>query len=429
MNAAAFGVFDALVIRPFSVPHMENLVYLSEVRRDSRLREPTSAANLADWKSQTKTIAELSGIRDTSRGNRRGKRSRAAPRRVRIGEPISDDRDDSSYRTRVPPGGRSLRPSPSGDAFARAVDATVRRGPSIVGRTIVLDGATHEVVGVGPQTGEFPLGVELWAPLAVDPAVAADRDLRTLNVIGRLAPGMTVAAARAEMAGVAADLARRFPANAQRGIRVGRSSRACATREWVGSRACPGVSADRSAHRLRQHHELAVVDRRGTPARGGGSLRTRRDAVANRARLLARKRAPWLFTVPMALVVAFVGLKALTASMPARVARFVPAGRPSTSTADWCSSRSPGRGGSGDLRPRPALHGSRPNMTALREAAPGTTAGTRRQRFRRALIVAQVALVLPLMVAAALSWRGTTRFLNGHKVTIRACADRSSRAA
>src|SRR5439155_22294652 len=59
LNAAAFAVFDALVVRPYAVPGMERLVTLFETRRDTRLREPTSMPNFADWKAQTRTLAEL----------------------------------------------------------------------------------------------------------------------------------------------------------------------------------------------------------------------------------------------------------------------------------------------------------------------------------------------------------------------------------
>ena len=68
--------------------------------------------------------------------------------------------------------------------------------PSIVGRTIVLDRTPTTVVGVLPAGLAFPAGIEVWTPLLPSPG---DRRNAYLRVIGRLAPGVTLAQAQAEM--------------------------------------------------------------------------------------------------------------------------------------------------------------------------------------------------------------------------------------
>jgi hypothetical protein len=96
--------------------------------------------------------------------------------------------------------------------------------PDVVGRTIELDGQPFEVVGVMPQTFEFPAGdrdVEVWSPLTLDVRSLLTRPHRMYRTIGRLAPGVTMAQAQAEMDAIARDLAREHAeSNAGWGVRL-----------------------------------------------------------------------------------------------------------------------------------------------------------------------------------------------------------------
>ena len=122
-----------------------------------------------------------------------------------------------------------------------------------------------------------------------------------------------------------------------------------------------------------------------------------------------------LAAVPAALTVAWFGLKLIVAYMPAKIARFV---------AGWHSMDV-------DLRLIgftsalailtalifgliPALQASRPRLSeTLKEGGRSATAGGARLRLRRGLVIGEIALALPLLVAAALSVLTVHRFLNG----------------
>jgi putative ABC transport system permease protein len=83
----------------------------------------------------------------------------------------------------------------------------------VVGRTLVLDGEPWTAVGVMPPGFGVRGGVpDLWAPLSFGPERPADRSSAYLGAIGRLAPGVTLAAARAELEAAAAALAAGLPA-------------------------------------------------------------------------------------------------------------------------------------------------------------------------------------------------------------------------
>ncbi len=85
--------------------------------------------------------------------------------------------------------------------------------PKIIGRVITLDNKPVTVIGVLPKDFEYPPAgvVPIWVPLHTNPYTATARNARWLNVIGRLAPGVTLSQARAEMTGIAGQLAREYP--------------------------------------------------------------------------------------------------------------------------------------------------------------------------------------------------------------------------
>jgi putative ABC transport system permease protein len=88
--------------------------------------------------------------------------------------------------------------------------------PSTIGRTVRVNGAPATIIGVMPPGFGFPYLAEVWQPLAQTPGIAAQpRDARAMGVFGRLAEGVTVDQARAELSGIAAALAGRFPATNQ----------------------------------------------------------------------------------------------------------------------------------------------------------------------------------------------------------------------
>jgi len=85
--------------------------------------------------------------------------------------------------------------------------------PSIVGKTILLGGTPWTVVGVmGPEFALPEQKVDLYVPLWVAyPVAAPERGVHFLRSVFRLKPGVTAAAARADLAGVFAELGRMYP--------------------------------------------------------------------------------------------------------------------------------------------------------------------------------------------------------------------------
>ncbi len=83
--------------------------------------------------------------------------------------------------------------------------------PDVVGRTVRLDGAPYTIVGVMPRGFAFPLSHGWWAPLRLRAAGYLPNDGPPLALFGRLAPGATLDAARAELAALGRREAIDFP--------------------------------------------------------------------------------------------------------------------------------------------------------------------------------------------------------------------------
>jgi putative ABC transport system permease protein len=83
----------------------------------------------------------------------------------------------------------------------------------VLGRTIVLNGRPHEVIGVMPADLQEPENAELWKPLAPDEGLREARGAFWLPVIGRLKPGVSVEQAQTEMSGISARMEQQFPSN------------------------------------------------------------------------------------------------------------------------------------------------------------------------------------------------------------------------
>ena len=98
--------------------------------------------------------------------------------------------------------------------------------PNIVGKGVLLSGESFTVIGVMPAGiqhvgGDFHSPahgdtVDMWWPLGLLPHEAAgcDRGCHYLNMVARLAPGISAAQAGAEMNSVSAQLAKEHPDNA-----------------------------------------------------------------------------------------------------------------------------------------------------------------------------------------------------------------------
>jgi putative ABC transport system permease protein len=86
--------------------------------------------------------------------------------------------------------------------------------PSIAGQTLTLDGRAFIVTGVAPRGFAYPPTAQMWVTIAHGvPEYVENRNVGWLEIIGRLKPGTTPEAARADLAIPLDDLTRRYHAS------------------------------------------------------------------------------------------------------------------------------------------------------------------------------------------------------------------------
>jgi putative ABC transport system permease protein len=91
--------------------------------------------------------------------------------------------------------------------------------PDIVGSTVRLDGRDHLVLGVVREQPHWLGDSDVWVPLQNDPA-KLPRGTHFMNAIGRLAPGVTVAAAQKDLLSVVKAISLEVPEYQHHGILV-----------------------------------------------------------------------------------------------------------------------------------------------------------------------------------------------------------------
>jgi len=89
--------------------------------------------------------------------------------------------------------------------------------PDVVGRTLTINSFPVEVVGVMPAGFRFRYDVEIWLPMRRDDQYIAERGKTNWSVVGRLAPGVTIAQAQSEVDVISAQLAAQYP-DSNRGV-------------------------------------------------------------------------------------------------------------------------------------------------------------------------------------------------------------------
>ena len=218
-NSAMFALADATLIRPLPYPDPDRLVMVWE-RAPTFPRVPVSPVTLLDLEEQSRAFEGFAGINMGIGGG-----------------PLLEGTDgtlqsvDRQYVTARffdvlgvrPIAGRTFLPE---EAKGRGSSVVVmgeglwrtRFGadPSLIGRDVRLNGQPFTVIGVVPDVVQLQRPARIWTLLAeVAPGlsqVAAARGARSLQVVGRLKPGVTLDTVRADLAAFGERLSRDYPA-------------------------------------------------------------------------------------------------------------------------------------------------------------------------------------------------------------------------
>jgi putative ABC transport system permease protein len=404
-NTAIFSVVNGVLLRPLPYREPDRLMVVWG-NHTTIGHETASLPDFLDWRREGGSFAHMAAIASTA-FNLTGD---GEPERVKGAWVTADFFPTFGV---APVLGRGF--TPEEETSGRGQVVVVSHGfwqrrfgsdPGAVGKTIMLNGVPLTVVGVAPRGFRVQGDAELWRPLRTDTTQGRRSDY--LFVVGRLKPGVTRERAQAEMATIATRLQRQYPeTNTNWGVDVvplkdeivGEVRPALLVFMGAVSLvlliACANVANLLLARAAAREREIAI---RATL--GAGQARLFRQMLTESVVLGVAGGA-------VGLVLAAWGVDAIQAARPDLLPRLDEVG------LDWrvlafTLLLSVATGVLFGLAP--ALRLARGDMQdSLREGARGASAGLGARRLRSALVLAEVALALVLLVGAGLLIRSFDR--------------------
>ena len=215
-NTAIFSIVNAVALRPLPYSDSDRLVWIAE-SIPALKSEAATGGDYVDWKDQNHTLDRIAAYDTTYRGSLRegapgpgsadfNLTGRGTPARVH-GAFVS-----ASFFATLgvePQLGRAFTENedqPSGPHVVVLMHSFWQQyfgsDPHVPGQTVNLDSAPYTVVGVMPASFHFPgdSDAQILLPLALNQASERLRIAqRQVRIIGRLKPGVSLAAARADL--------------------------------------------------------------------------------------------------------------------------------------------------------------------------------------------------------------------------------------
>ncbi len=221
-NTSIFSVANALLLRPLPYENPDRLVILWNRSPGLNITEDWfSTAQYFDIKTAHHGFEQVA----IAIGGNYNLTGQGDPERVGVARASSNLLPMLGVRPAL---GRLLTPeedSPGHAATAVLTDGMwarhFGRDPQMIGKTIILNGQTYEVVGILPQKFSLPREVlpllygteqtEIFLPLPLASNASQVRTGEDYNIVGKLKPGVSLAQAQAEMDAITARLRRDFP--------------------------------------------------------------------------------------------------------------------------------------------------------------------------------------------------------------------------
>jgi putative ABC transport system permease protein len=417
-NTAIFSVVEAVLLRPLPYRHAGRVVMVWEsYLPNGGKRNVISPANFLDWRDQAKSFDEMAAFVDQTLGLTGAGEPEEVPAQLvtpnlfallgvnpELGRAFLPEDVKAGERPNVAILSHGLWQRRFGGA------------PDVLGRTLSLNGRPVSVVGVMPpgfkwfvkENSHSGKPADLWLPFALDPYRDRTQAGRFAQAVGRLAPGVPIEKAQAEMDTIARRLASQY-VDYDKGWSVIlvplRDQLAGEIRPallvllgavgFVLLIACVNVANLLLARAAGRHKEIAIRS-----AMGAGRRRIVRQ-------LLTESLLLSLLGGALGLLLSLWSVRALVALSPENLIGEGEVGLDLPVLA-FTLGASLLTGILFGLAP--ALEASRVKLNeSLKESSRGNAGSSRGRRLRDALIAAEVGLALVLLVGAGLMVRSFVR--------------------
>ena len=212
IGASAFEIISVLLREDLPLPGGDRVVAIKYASGEERVLHAFTA-----WRGQVRTIEHLGAFR-------MAQHNLTAPDAPPEPVPVAEISASAFVLAGTPPlHGRYLLPSDEQEQAAPAIvigyDAWRRKfngDPGLVGHAVPVGGMATTIVGIMPEGFAFPSNQEYWMPLRLDPLKWRAWEGPALDLFGRLAPGVSVQQAQAELAGIGREIADAHPDGAGR---------------------------------------------------------------------------------------------------------------------------------------------------------------------------------------------------------------------
>ncbi len=210
-NTAIFSVVNATLLTPIPVPSPDRvtMVWTENPSRDFHMF-PASVPDFLDWK-KSGVFQQLAAF------NNEGFNIRIGDHAERF-EGLFVTPEWFTVLGNKPLLGRVFTSEEAEPGRGRVIvlgwnfwNTKFQADPSVIGRSLVVDGTAHTIIGVLPKGVARYEHEEFYVPAVFDGPAATDRGSRYWLVVGRIAPGMSLAAAQQRMAAVSERLAKQYP--------------------------------------------------------------------------------------------------------------------------------------------------------------------------------------------------------------------------
>ena len=271
VNSAIFSVVNAVLLRPLPFNDSERIITLRETLPQGG-EGSISVPNLKDWREQNDVFEKIAAY-DLRNFNLQNADS---PERV-SGAAVTVEFFD--VLGVAPVAGRAFlsgEDQTNGQRIVILSNALWRRNfgsdPQVIGKSIALNGEQFTVVGVMGREFRFPARTaELWVPLVFTNDQSASRGSHAFSAIGRLKPGVSLDQAQEQMSGIARRIEAQYPAQqAGRNVKLTRLQEALVgymrpallvllgAVAFVLLIACTNVANLLLARALARHREIAI---------------------------------------------------------------------------------------------------------------------------------------------------------------------------